>query len=1131
MASSAPVPDSLGPYRVIRPIARGGMAEVYEVEDPVSGERFAMKLLMQVGSALPRFSREYEALTRLNHPNIVRVFAYGFYGRQPWITMELLQGIPMQTRLKGLGRPGEPVRTAEVLRIAWYVAGALHYIHQRGLVHRDLKSDNVMVLPDGRVKLLDFGTAYLRDPVEQITREGEFVGTFAYASPEQLMGERVDARADLYSLGVLLYRMCTGQRPFDAEDPRTLARMHATQSPRPPRELAPGLPEPLEALILHLLAKKAEDRPTTAAVVRRTLAQIAGSEPDIERRISLVSTTELPIGREPELRALVGVLDGLPAGGVLLIEGGDGSHRGRFVRSLVDAVQERSWYGFSCTLRSERPVNDLLEVLDAIGAPLQSGKPGRAAADVLRRMHGMDLDTGRVEVLKRAAAQVVSERARSEPLPVVLAVQNVHAADPLVLDMLAAISREAVAAEAAVLLVLSTVELADHPAVDVALRDRFAEAARYPLPPLSVRGVGLAIAAMLHRRPPTPDFARRIHRATGGQPAYVEELVRLLVSRGVLEARGVAGNRIEYVDKVLSLPPTPSAHAAAEAAWLSLPTYARRVVEALAIAEGDAPWRAVANALGMGSHDLKLTIDQLQRVGLARRDEDQLTLVKPLLAEVALASTHITRLRLLQRKLVDELPHGTRGRIRLLCVAGRHDDAGREVVATARDLLDHGRAEEALEIVDPVVKGLAGASPDVLSELTELFVVYARVMIRSRPTDASLAKALAKAQELAPDDALRLDVLVAKAQLQATIGHYPNYRKHLLEAWELADRGRDASRKIELGSEIGRIFQWLGQPKTAADWFDKVRKIAADTGDERLFMHACVAEASWRLAVGNLTDADELSREAIRIASELGDESERAIAAAARANVLCEMARFTEALDLLYPALAVARERGEPSVHVALLLAAARTECDLARLGRAQELLDELEATSRPGEHLHLRLEAGLVRGRILVASGQWADADRHLTELVQRGRAAEIVFVIEGARALLAEVKWALGDAAAARDLFRTATLGLMGTGDQLALAEASVSRARYIDVDEDPDEVLAVARELVEREPAVRLRIAWLLARARASVIRGESPTPYLREAANVINTVAEGLGLVERSAMRVHPWSRVVRSGARA
>src|SRR5262245_49260250 len=116
------------------------MAEVYEVEDPVGGERFALKLLMQVGSALPRFSREYEALTRLNHPNIVRVFAYGFHGRQPWITMELLQGIPMQTRLKGLGRAGDPARTAEVLRIAYYVAGALHYIHQRGLVHRDLKS-------------------------------------------------------------------------------------------------------------------------------------------------------------------------------------------------------------------------------------------------------------------------------------------------------------------------------------------------------------------------------------------------------------------------------------------------------------------------------------------------------------------------------------------------------------------------------------------------------------------------------------------------------------------------------------------------------------------------------------------------------------------------------------------------------------------------------------------------------------------------------------------------------------------------------------------------------------------------------------------------------------------------------
>lgn len=250
-------PDEIGPFKVVRAIARGGMAAVFEVLDRETDERYALKLLTQRGLARPRFDREYRALTRLDHPNIVRVYRFGFdVDKRPYLTMELLDGVAAQVHAKSSGRPGVPRRTAEVTRIVASVAEALDYLHQRDIVHRDLKSSNVMVLGDGRVKLLDFGTARLSGNSEEITRKGEFVGTFAYASPEQLQGKPVDARADIYSLGVLFYRLLTGKRPFEAESPHALAMLHIEQDPQPPRELAPGLPLELDELCLQMLADR-----------------------------------------------------------------------------------------------------------------------------------------------------------------------------------------------------------------------------------------------------------------------------------------------------------------------------------------------------------------------------------------------------------------------------------------------------------------------------------------------------------------------------------------------------------------------------------------------------------------------------------------------------------------------------------------------------------------------------------------------------------------------------------------------------------------------------------------------------------------------------------------------------------
>ncbi|MBW1880845.1 MAG: serine/threonine-protein kinase PknK, partial [Deltaproteobacteria bacterium] len=348
MTRPGDIPEQIGPYRVLRPIARGGMAEVYEVEDPPTGEHFALKLLKEGGTARQRFDREYEAMTRLNHPNIVRVYNYGFHGSSPWMTMELLGGLTVQAYVKRIGRPGTPERMVEVVRVAHDIARALDHIHRRGLIHRDLKSDNVLVLPDGRVKLLDFGAAHVQDAMEQITREGEFLGTLAYASPEQFMGRGIDHRSDLYSLGVLLYRLGTGRRPFWSRDHHALAKMHVTQHPRPPRQLVSALPEELERVILWLLEKKARRRPETGAQVAEALQDIAGEPLYLPGTLDVSAAAGALVGREDQVRQVRMFLDQGKPGGVALVLGMPGSGRQTVMGMVREEAEKRAWEVWDC---------------------------------------------------------------------------------------------------------------------------------------------------------------------------------------------------------------------------------------------------------------------------------------------------------------------------------------------------------------------------------------------------------------------------------------------------------------------------------------------------------------------------------------------------------------------------------------------------------------------------------------------------------------------------------------------------------------------------------------------------------------------------------------------------------------
>jgi eukaryotic-like serine/threonine-protein kinase len=279
--SSAGEPRTLaGRYRLDEVIGRGGMSTVYRGIDLELDRVVAVKvaldpLVEQSPIYLARFTREAHAAAAIGHPGVVTVYDAGADGPTRFIVMEFVPGRSLADILRD-EHPLEPYRAAN---IAAQVADALSAAHAAGIVHRDVKPGNIMVTPDGSVKVLDFGIARALDS-HTLTQTATVLGTSAYMSPEQAMGQPVDARSDIYSLGCVLYEMLTGEPPFIADVSAAVLHQHVRVEPKPARERNAAIPPALNDLVMQMLAKSPGDRPQTAAEVRDRLRQALADHQD-----------------------------------------------------------------------------------------------------------------------------------------------------------------------------------------------------------------------------------------------------------------------------------------------------------------------------------------------------------------------------------------------------------------------------------------------------------------------------------------------------------------------------------------------------------------------------------------------------------------------------------------------------------------------------------------------------------------------------------------------------------------------------------------------------------------------------------------------------------------------------------
>jgi serine/threonine protein kinase len=266
--------EKIGRYQVLERVGKGGMGVLYRGFDPVLDREVAIKLMHadfseDTEQMRPRFYREARAAAKLNHRNIVTIFEFAEESNIPYIVMEFLKGTPLGARMHS--QP--PLTIDDKLNVVAQLCDGLSYAHEQGVVHRDVKPDNVFILEDGQVKLLDFGIAKLQ--TSTLTRQGDVLGSASYMSPEQVGGsESVDGRADIFSTGVVLYELLTGRKPFEGDSPTAVIVKILKDDPKPIDAAATALPAEVIAAVMKALQKDPANRFQTADEMSRELQNI-----------------------------------------------------------------------------------------------------------------------------------------------------------------------------------------------------------------------------------------------------------------------------------------------------------------------------------------------------------------------------------------------------------------------------------------------------------------------------------------------------------------------------------------------------------------------------------------------------------------------------------------------------------------------------------------------------------------------------------------------------------------------------------------------------------------------------------------------------------------------------------------
>ncbi|MFN7974373.1 MAG: protein kinase [Acidobacteriota bacterium] len=1123
---------SLGPYRIVREIGSGSFGSVLLGRHEETGVEVAIKTVKVPSEhRVSSLRREIQALARVRHPGVVRILDDGVTSRGPWYAMDLLAGTTLTRYVQGVeedsslqrsvdlqastellaaslsatrvmssdrtevqsssggwssapgrslfGPPSPPQARPRILTIVRRLCAPLSYLHGEGILHRDLKPDNVLVTADGMPVIVDFGLtseafdAELRETMEVV---GEIAGTALYMAPEQARGELLDARADLYALGCILYQLLTGRPPFLAETAAQILLMHVNHAPVPPSALCGDLDPKVDDVVLRLLAKEPRERLGHADDVAQALLALGAA---VEPLAGPPPRTYLYrpglAGREEALGTIDRSMERLAHGrGALVLVGGEaGAGKTRLVKEAGRRAMRAGPRVVACDcvagLEGVAPLQGLGGLLSAVADVCR--EKGIAEARRVLGSHGAilapyeatiaavvrGLDTPPPAPLPAEAARLRLLRSLASVLAafaggrgIVLMIDDLHAGDELTIEALRHLSR--------------TGFFDTHPVVVVAsyrTEEAGPMASLRTLP--GAEDVGLdrlgddAIAAiasdMLALRPLPRRFRRFLVSSAEGNPFFVAQYLRTAVAEGVLlrdpsgqwRMRRVDASRAQPLEEAIPLPATLRDLASRRLAGIS-----------------PAAARVVGPAAVLGREVERALLEAVSGLGDAEIDDGVAELVR--------------------RHCVHEV--GSRIRFR----HGNLRDVAYDTVVPEERLVLHRRAAEALERAsDAAAAGARAHHWDRAGEPARAIPSYldaaqaARARYAWRDAEALLRALLALPGVTAGQRTAALRALADVLRLQGRTAEAIVQCHEALGAARLSGEPRDEA--IALGNVAGlellmghadeararyeaciAIYNALGEIDLEAQAIENLAVVHGNAGrrnaaltchEQALAMHRATSNLSGELTVltnlgglrteqGRWTEAMALHEQAYELAVRLGDRESEANAIGNVGSLLQSRGNLREARDAYERARAIFHEIG-------LLVGEGISIANLAHLTWEQGRARAARAIASEARHALEEADAGSVLAFLLVVVG-WIDQDegRHPEAREAIDRARQLSLGRSTWEALcdqsLAELDALEGEIARASERFERAVRTAGALDDPLLPASVATGRARFL-------------------------------------------------------------------------------------
>lgn len=875
-------------YHIEALIGRGGMGAVYRAADLVENRPVALKVLhfyldSETGAALTRFRREFRVLARLDHPHIVRAYGYGIYNDSPYLVLEFLAGRTLSEELAA-----GSLSRSRLLLIARQICKALVHLHAQSIIHRDLKPGNLMLVSPNdaalvstsveeanvQVKLMDFGLIRQTNLSMQLTQEGVALGTVAYMAPEQAQGLPVDFRADLYALGVILYEMATGRPPFVHENPAMILVQQLTTAPPSPRQINPDLDEPLEQLILELLAKEPAQRPASTELVATRLAQLvdktAPTPTPPQKRADLIPRVPL-IGREAALNELSqrwAKLHTDPHGQVILLAGAAGAGKTRLLTEASLQVQlgEDRFLRGQCREQASLPYQPLDEVLGALLPDLPAAVRDTLPAELAQLLPGASAGAsddiqagatpagaGQAEARLRlfAACGEVLRQAAQTRAPMI-AIEDVQWADPTTLELLGYLAHRLDQTHILLMLTYRPEEVKPGGPLATLQRDLRHDqlSHKITLDPLGHDQVGDFLRTALGRKRVPQWLVDSFHQATGGNPLFIEETLKALAAEGQVAewAREESSQWKHPPSTTLQLP--QNVLALAERRLQALPADDRAILTSAAV---------------LGS---EFSFALLQ--GVTKLDEDAL------LDAID---------RLLAARLIEELPL----------------DDGEDRYRFAQEALRQALLKS---ISQRRLRRLRQRAGETFQALYDTNQPRYWPILAHHFAEAGDAPQALKYFTLAGDAAARV---YANAEAAA---HY-NHALEIVHAKMKRGEAVESEQLIYLYTQRGFSLAFGGQYEAAWRSYEEMEALAQERGDRALELATLLAQARLRTIPTPLHDfehAESLSKQALALAGTLGDRQAEA-KALGHLLVVCSLTgRAHQAVEYGEQSLAIARE-------------------------------------------------------------------------------------------------------------------------------------------------------------------------------------------------------------------------------